>query len=94
MKRARTDANDSMHIALGGNMKEDQPEPAFNPRRIPLDVLPLILEHLVDRRDLRICAQLHSTFHDAATPILYRTLDSRVKKTRHGVRIVAPSKSG
>ena len=94
MKRARTDANDAVHTARSGNMKQDQPEPAFNPRKIPVDILPLIFEHLVDRRDLRVCAQLHSTFHDAATPILYRTLDSRIKKTRHGVRIAAPSIHG
>lgn len=90
MKRARTATNDTVHISLGRNMKEAQLEPTFNPRNIPLDVLPLIFEYLVDRRDLRVCAQLSHTFHEAATPILYRTLDSRVKKTRHGVRIVAP----
>ncbi|KAI0753357.1 hypothetical protein C8Q80DRAFT_1217526 [Daedaleopsis nitida] len=45
---------------------------------LPLDVLPLILEHLSDRRDLCTCAQLSRSFHDAATPLLYRTLDVRV----------------
>ncbi|KZT72406.1 hypothetical protein DAEQUDRAFT_664356 [Daedalea quercina L-15889] len=69
-------------------MKADKVVPASNPRKIPIDILPLILEHLVDRRDLRVCAQLHSTFHVAATPILYRTLDSRVMKTRLGRSVV------
>lgn len=45
---------------------------------LPLDVLPLILEHLTDRRDLHTCAQLSKAFHHAATPLLYRTLDVRV----------------
>ncbi|KAI0352044.1 hypothetical protein OH77DRAFT_1461163 [Trametes cingulata] len=44
---------------------------------LPLDVLPLILEHL-DRRDLRTSAQISKAFHHAATPLLYRTLDVRV----------------
>lgn len=91
MKRARTDAIDAAYIAPGAKMEVDQREPALNPRKIPIDILPLIFENLVDQRDLRVCAQLHSTFHDAATPILYRTLDSRIIKTRHGVRIVTAS---
>ncbi|KAI8978244.1 hypothetical protein BD414DRAFT_495012 [Trametes punicea] len=45
---------------------------------LPLDVLPLILEHLSDRRDLHTCAQLSKAFHHAATPLLYRTLDVRL----------------
>ncbi|KAI0764407.1 hypothetical protein BD413DRAFT_482654 [Trametes elegans] len=55
---------------------------------LPLDVLPLILEHLTDRRDLRTCAQLSKAFHHAATPLLYRTLDVRItanKMQRHVV---------
>ena len=45
---------------------------------LPLDVLPLILEHLTDRRDLCTCALLSRGFNHAATPLLYRTLDVRV----------------
>ncbi|KAI0629697.1 hypothetical protein C8Q77DRAFT_302534 [Trametes polyzona] len=45
---------------------------------LPLDVLPLILEHLTDRRDLHTCAQVSKAFHHAATPLLYRTLDVRL----------------
>ena len=49
---------------------------------LPLDVLPLILAHLSDRRDLCTCALLSKAFHNAATPLLYRTLDVRVVKHR------------
>ncbi|KAI0827702.1 hypothetical protein BC628DRAFT_1409623 [Trametes gibbosa] len=45
---------------------------------LPLDILPLILEHITDRRDLHTCAQLSRAFHHAATPILYHTLDVRL----------------
>ncbi|OSC98437.1 hypothetical protein PYCCODRAFT_1439306 [Trametes coccinea BRFM310] len=49
---------------------------------LPLDVLPLILQHLTDRRDLHTCAQLSKAFHHVATPLLYRTLDVRVTTNR------------
>ncbi|KAI0669401.1 hypothetical protein C8Q78DRAFT_977327 [Trametes maxima] len=45
---------------------------------LPLDVLPLILEHLTDRRDLHTCAQISKAFNHATTPLLYRTLDVRL----------------
>ncbi|OCH93519.1 hypothetical protein OBBRIDRAFT_790230 [Obba rivulosa] len=54
----------------------------MRPEDIPLDILPLILEHLSDRRDLHNCARLCKSFNRAATPILYRTLDSRIVRTR------------
>lgn len=85
MKRPRTSASE---VASLDEMKAGA---AFDPLKIPIDILPLIFEHLIDRRDLHVCAQLHSTFHAAATPLLYRTLDSRVMKTRLGVRIIAAS---
>ena len=50
---------------------------------LPLDVLPIILEYLIDRRDLCTCAQLSKAFHHAATPLLYRQRDVRVvRKSR------------
>ncbi|PIL33796.1 hypothetical protein GSI_04421 [Ganoderma sinense ZZ0214-1] len=49
---------------------------------LPLDVLPIILEYLTDRRDLCTCAQLSKAFHHAVTPLLYRTLDVRVVTKR------------
>lgn len=52
--------------------------PAHTAEALPLDVLPLILEHLSDRKDLCTCALLSKDFHNAATPLLYRTLDVRV----------------
>ncbi|RPD57433.1 hypothetical protein L227DRAFT_578036 [Lentinus tigrinus ALCF2SS1-6] len=60
---------------------------------LPLDVLPLILEHLSDRRDLCTCAQLSKAFHHAATPLLYRILDVRVvtKRRLQTAIVVHPS---
>ncbi|KAI0712786.1 hypothetical protein C8T65DRAFT_574448 [Cerioporus squamosus] len=60
---------------------------------LPLDVLPLILEHLSDRRELCTCAQLSKAFHHAATPLLYRTLDVRVvtKRKLQTAIVVHPS---
>ncbi|KAL4266103.1 F-box domain-containing protein [Pleurotus pulmonarius] len=45
---------------------------------LPLDILPSILSHLVDRRDCYSCTLVNKTFNRATTPILYRKLDSRV----------------
>ena len=59
---------------------------------LPLDVLPIILEHLTDRRDLCTCAQLSKAFHNAVTPLLYRTLDVRVvRKSRLPVSALSTS---
>lgn len=54
----------------------------MNVENIPLDVVPLIFEHLTDRRDLYNCIQSCRVFRSAATPFLYRNLDSRIAKTR------------
>ena len=43
---------------------------------IPTDVFYLILEHLTDRRDLYAAALTSREFNRAATPLLYRTLDT------------------
>ncbi|PCH35694.1 hypothetical protein WOLCODRAFT_140028 [Wolfiporia cocos MD-104 SS10] len=66
---------------------------AVQPQSIPIDVLPLIFEYLDDRRDLHTCAQLCWTFNLAATPLLYRTLDSRIVKgqTRRSVKVLHPA---
>ncbi|KZT03905.1 uncharacterized protein LAESUDRAFT_738050 [Laetiporus sulphureus 93-53] len=52
----------------------------FDAGSLPVDILPLIFEHLDDRRDLHTCAQLSKSFNAAATPILYRSLDTRIIK--------------
>lgn len=52
---------------------------SFKPEDIPLDFLPLVLEHLPSRRDLYWCALVNRAFHSAAIPILYRTLDARIR---------------
>jgi len=43
---------------------------------IPSDIFYLILEHLSDRRDLYAAALTSRDFSCAATPLLYRTLDT------------------
>ena len=52
----------------------------FNSEDIPSDLIAPILEQLVDRRDLSQCALVSWTFNRAATPLLYRTLDSRIRR--------------
>jgi hypothetical protein len=43
---------------------------------IPTDIFYLVLEHLTDRRDLHAAALTSRDFNRAATPLLYRTLDT------------------
>jgi hypothetical protein len=48
------------------------------PEHYPSDIISPILEHLDDRRHLFASALVSRTFNHAATPFLYRTLDSRI----------------
>lgn len=84
MKRQKIAASceDASSITTTADMSAETG--VFDPACIPVDILPLIFEHLTDRRDLHTCARLSKTFHAAATPILYRSLDSRVLKSRTG----------
>ena len=43
---------------------------------VPTDIFYLILEHITDRRDLYAAALTSRDFNRAATPLLYRTLDT------------------
>jgi hypothetical protein len=43
---------------------------------IPTDICYVVLEHLTDRRDLYAAALTSRDFNRAATPLLYRTLDT------------------
>jgi len=43
---------------------------------IPTDIFYAVLEHLTDRRDLYAAALANWDFNRAATPLLYRTLDT------------------
>ena len=45
---------------------------------LPFDVLPPVLAQLSDSRDWHACALVNKTFCRVATPLLYRTLDSRI----------------
>jgi len=56
---------------------------------LPFDILPPVLSQLSDNRDWHACALVNKTFHRVATPLLYRTLDSRIiSKASRGLRIV------
>jgi hypothetical protein len=43
---------------------------------IPIDIFYTVLQHLTDRRDLYTAALTSRDFNKAATPLLYRTLDT------------------
>ncbi|KAF8817512.1 hypothetical protein BYT27DRAFT_7199043 [Phlegmacium glaucopus] len=45
---------------------------------LPFDVLPPMLSQLTDRRDWHACTLVNKSFCRVATPLLYRTLDSRI----------------
>ena len=45
---------------------------------LPFDVLPPVLAQLSDSRDWHACALVNKSFCRVATPLLYRTLDSRI----------------
>jgi hypothetical protein len=45
---------------------------------LPFDVLAPVLSQLTDSRDWHACALVNKSFCRVATPLLYRTLDSRV----------------
>lgn len=51
---------------------------------IPTDIFYAILEHLTDRRDLYAAALANRDFNRAATPLLYRTLDTDTRAGRWG----------
>ncbi|KAI0002410.1 hypothetical protein BJV74DRAFT_765412 [Russula compacta] len=52
-----------------------------NANYIPTDILYAILEQLADRRDLHAAALANQDFNRAATPLLYRTLDTDTHQT-------------
>ncbi|KAF5384484.1 hypothetical protein D9757_006457 [Collybiopsis confluens] len=47
---------------------------------LPYDLIEPILSFLDDRADWHACCLVSKSFHEAATPLLYRTLDSRIVK--------------
>ncbi|RDB25218.1 hypothetical protein Hypma_007471 [Hypsizygus marmoreus] len=50
----------------------------LSPQDLPVDILPPILAQLSDRRDWHACALVSRVFNRAATPLLYRKIDSRI----------------
>ena len=55
---------------------------------MPTDIFYAVLEHLTDRRDLYAAALANWDFNRAATPLLYRTLDTDTRAGRWGHRTV------
>lgn len=53
-------------------MTDAEPAVAADFSSLPLDLLPTILHHLPNRRDLRACTLVSRTWNRTATPILYR----------------------
>jgi hypothetical protein len=49
---------------------------SHNHTLIPIDIFYSVLGHLTDRRDLYTAALASRDFNKAATPLLYRTLDT------------------
>ena len=48
------------------------------------DIFHIVLEHLTDRRDLYTAALANRDLNRAATPLLYRTLDTDTRAGRWG----------
>jgi len=59
-------------------MQANSNTPAFYSGNIPTDILSIIFEYLADQRDLHTCAQICRLFNLVATPLLYRTVDTRI----------------
>ncbi|KAI0343546.1 hypothetical protein BDW22DRAFT_1183451 [Trametopsis cervina] len=62
-------------------------------RLFPFDLIPLVLEHVTDKRDLCNCALVDRAFHTAVTPFLYQTLDTKIRfvKVDNGSRVLHPA---
>ncbi|KAI0300463.1 hypothetical protein B0F90DRAFT_1810362 [Multifurca ochricompacta] len=69
--------------------------PLSHHHSIPTDIFYSVLGHLTDRRDLYAAALTNSTFNHAATPLLYRTLDTdtrtRLWDHKSGSDVVHPA---
>jgi hypothetical protein len=55
---------------------------------IPTDIFYVVCEHLTDRRDLYAAALSSRDFNRAATPLLYRTLDTDTPDRQWGHKSV------
>ena len=61
--------------------------PASGQRPFPLDLIYAVLELLADRRDLHAAALANWDWNRAATPLLYRTLDSDTRSKKHNKEV-------
>lgn len=60
---------------------------ALAQRPFPLDLIYAVLELLVDRRDLHAATLTNWDWNRAATPLLYRTLDSDTRSKKHNKEV-------
>ncbi|KZV67510.1 hypothetical protein PENSPDRAFT_49570 [Peniophora sp. CONT] len=63
----------------------------FAQRPFPLDLIYAVLELLPDRRDLHAAALTNWDWNRAATPLLYRTLDSDTRSKKHNNKETHPA---
>jgi hypothetical protein len=56
---------------------------------IPVDIIHAVLEQVNDRRDLHSAALASRDFNRAATPLLYRTLDSDMRTKGHSKEVMS-----
>jgi hypothetical protein len=52
---------------------------------LPTEVLTLVLDNLVDDKALHACTLVSQAFHEPATKLLYRCLNSRIAQQEYGV---------
>ncbi|KAJ3896419.1 hypothetical protein GG344DRAFT_72249 [Lentinula edodes] len=50
---------------------------------LPFDLIHPIIEYLTDRTDWKSCCLVSKSFNKVATPLLYRTLDSRIIQSKN-----------
>lgn len=62
-------------------------------RDIPMDILPFIVGHLDDRRDLFNATLVNKSFYQATIPLLYEELDSRLISSSKGLVVLHPAET-
>ncbi|KAI0067612.1 hypothetical protein BV25DRAFT_1846723 [Artomyces pyxidatus] len=81
------------HVGLQGPLQPPLYFPMpFRPETVPSDILYIVLEQLTDRRDWHAAALASWSFNRAATPLLYRTIDTDTRTRRaSGSQVLHPA---